>query len=397
MSDHMKRLAAPRSWPLKRKVSIWVTKQSAGAHSIEDSMSAVTVLRDMVGACDTAREAKRIIGNREMFVDGKAVKNPKAPVGFMDVITIPKMNLAYRMLLTDKGKLTLVPIDEAEAAWELCKIENKTVVKGGKIQLNLSGGRNIVLDKNDYKCGDSLKVAFDGQPAGRIRRLHQRGIPGGSGQDRQEPRDRPRNSVQPGPVHRRIRDRRQELLRHRHPDRSHQTPGGFRMNAMRDVHVDKVVVNIGVGEAGERLVKAQKVLEMVTGQKSVETISKTVNRDLGIRKGMPLGCKVTLRGETAEEFLDKALSIRERRVPEYSFDKEGNMSFGISDYTDFEGMKYDPEIGIFGMDINVVLRRPGNRITQRALLKRRVPKKHRVERDEAIQYMKDKFEVEVVQ
>ena len=157
MSDHMKRLAAPRSWPLKRKVSIWVTKQSAGAHSIEDSMSAVTVLRDMVGACDTAREAKRIIGNREMFVDGKAVKNPKAPVGFMDVITIPKMNLAYRMLLTDKGKLTLVPIDEAEAAWELCKIENKTVVKGGKIQLNLSGGRNIVLDKNDYKCG------FDGQ------------------------------------------------------------------------------------------------------------------------------------------------------------------------------------------------------------------------------------------
>ena len=73
------------------------------------------------------------------------------------------------------------------------------------------------------------------------------------------------------------------------------------------------------------------------------------------------------------------------------------MSFGISDSTDFEGMNYDPEIGIFGMDISVVLRRPGNRITQRALLKRRVPKSHRVDRDEAIQYMKDKFEVEVVQ
>ena len=112
---------------------------------------------------------------------------------------------------------------------------------------------------------------------------------------------------------------------------------------------------------------------------------------------MPLGCKVTLRGETAENFLNQALSIRERRVPEYSFDKEGNMSFGISDYTDFEGMKYDPEIGIFGMDISVVLRRPGNRITQRALLRRRVPMKHCVDRDEAIQYMKDKFEVEVVQ
>lgn len=168
-------------------------------------------------------------------------------------------------------------------------------------------------------------------------------------------------------------------------------------NPMRALRVEKVTVNIGVGEAGEKLVKAQKVLEMVTNQKSVQTVSKTVNRDLGIRVGMPLGCKVTLRGEEAENFLRKALSIRENKVYVYSFDKEGNMSFGISDYTDFEGMKYDPEIGIFGMDINVVLRRPGNRITQRALLKRRVPKKHRVDRDEAIQYMKDKFEVEVVQ
>ena len=169
------------------------------------------------------------------------------------------------------------------------------------------------------------------------------------------------------------------------------------MSGMRDLHVEKVVVNIGVGEAGERLVKAEKVLEMVTGQKPVETISKTVNRDLGIRQGMPLGCKVTLRGDVAEDFVKKALVIREMRVPEYSFDKEGNMSFGISDYTDFEGMKYDPEIGIFGMDISVVLRRPGNRVTQRALLRRRIPKSHRVCRDEAIQFMKDKFEVEVVE
>jgi len=169
------------------------------------------------------------------------------------------------------------------------------------------------------------------------------------------------------------------------------------MSTMRDLRVEKVVVNIGVGEAGERLAKAEKVLEMVTKQKPVETLSKTVNRDLGIREGMPLGCKVTLRGDSAVDFVKQALSIREMRVPEYSFDKEGNMSFGISDYTDFEGMKYDPEIGIFGMDISVVLRRPGNRITQRALLKRRIPKSHRVARDEAIQYMKDNFQIEVVQ
>lgn len=169
------------------------------------------------------------------------------------------------------------------------------------------------------------------------------------------------------------------------------------MNSMRELHIEKVTVNIGVGEAGERLSKAQKVLKAVTGQTPVQTISKAVNRDLGIRIGMPLGCKVTLRGDLAEDFLRRALSIREQRVYEYSFDKEGNMSFGISDYTDFDGMKYDPDIGIFGMDVNVVLRRKGNRISTRALLKRKAPKSHRVDRSEAIEFMKEKYEVEVVE
>jgi large subunit ribosomal protein L5 len=169
------------------------------------------------------------------------------------------------------------------------------------------------------------------------------------------------------------------------------------MNPMKEPRIEKVVVNIGVGEAGERLVKAQKVIEMVTGQKSVQTISRTINRDLAIRKGMPLGCKVTLRGESAEDFLNKALEIREKRIPVYSFDKEGNMSFGVADYTDFPGMKYDPEIGIFGMDVSVVIRRAGNRVTQRATLKRRLPPGHRMDRDEAMQYVRDKFSVEVVE
>ncbi len=169
------------------------------------------------------------------------------------------------------------------------------------------------------------------------------------------------------------------------------------MTGMKDVRVEKVAVNIGVGEAGDRLSKAEKVLGMVTGQKPVQTISRHVNRDLGIRVGMPLGCKVTLRGENADKFLRKALAIRERRITEYSFDAEGNMSFGIPDYTDFEGMKYDPDIGIFGMDVSVVLRRPGNRISTRMLLKRKAPKNHRVDRDEAIQFMKENYEVEVVE
>lgn len=163
MSDHMKRLAAPRSWPIKKKASIYATKQTAGAHSVESSVPAVIVLRDMISVCDTAREAKRVIGNRELFVDGKAVKNPKAPIGVMDVVTVPKMGLSYRMLLSDKGKLTAVAVNDDEAKVKLCRIEDKTLVRGGKFQLNLSGGRNLLLDKNDYKVGDTLKIEVPGQ------------------------------------------------------------------------------------------------------------------------------------------------------------------------------------------------------------------------------------------
>jgi large subunit ribosomal protein L5 len=167
-------------------------------------------------------------------------------------------------------------------------------------------------------------------------------------------------------------------------------------NAMRQPRIEKVVVNIGVGEAGERLNKAQKVLTMVTQQKPVITHAKVTNRDLGVRDGMPIGCKVTMRGEKAKSFLTKALTIRENRVAVYSFDKEGNLSFGIPDYTDFEGMRYDPEIGIFGMDVNVVFMRPGYRVAKRRIMPRKVPKVHRVTREEAIGFMKEQFKVEVV-
>ncbi|MBI0583624.1 MAG: 50S ribosomal protein L5 [Methanomassiliicoccus sp.] len=166
---------------------------------------------------------------------------------------------------------------------------------------------------------------------------------------------------------------------------------------MRQPRIEKIVVNIGVGEAGERLNKAQKVLNMVTKQKPVITTAKVTNRDLGVRHGMPIGCKVTIRGENANDFLKKALVIRDNRVANYSFDKEGNLSFGIPDYTDFEGMKYDPEIGIFGMDVNVVFMRPGFRVAKRRIMPRKLPKEHRMTRDEAISFMKERFKVEVVE
>jgi len=165
---------------------------------------------------------------------------------------------------------------------------------------------------------------------------------------------------------------------------------------MRDIKLEKAVINIGVGDAGERLLKAEKVLKMVTGKKPVRTLAKTTNRDLGIRKGMQIGCKVTLRGTEAMEFVKKAFWIRENRMATWSFDPEGNFSFGITDYTDFPGMKYDPEIGIFGLDVCASIVRPGKRIAKRKIMRRRVPKHHRITKKEGQEFVRNKFGVEVV-
>lgn len=167
-------------------------------------------------------------------------------------------------------------------------------------------------------------------------------------------------------------------------------------NPMRVPRIEKVVVNIGVGEGGDKLTKAERVMEMVTGAKPARTIAKTSNRDWGVREGSPIGVRVTLRGEAAEAFIRKALDIRQFKVPDYSFDDNGNLNFGVPDYTDFPGMKYDPEIGIFGMDVAVVIERPGGRVKRRRLEPRKVAREHRVTREEAMQLFREKFNVEVI-
>lgn len=174
------------------------------------------------------------------------------------------------------------------------------------------------------------------------------------------------------------------------------TPAASGANRMREPRIEKIVVNIGVGEAGDKLAKAERVLKMVTGQKPLRTISRTTNKDLGIRWGMPLGVKVTMRKKAAEEFLKTALWVKENRMPSYSFDPEGNFSFGISDYTDFPGQKYNPEIGIFGMDVSVVMRRAGHRVARRARAPRRMPSHQRLSRAEVIEHMRKKYGIEVV-
>jgi large subunit ribosomal protein L5 len=162
-------------------------------------------------------------------------------------------------------------------------------------------------------------------------------------------------------------------------------------------HVAKVTVNIGVGEAGEKLKKAESVLEGVTKQKPIQTLSRTTNKDWGLRKFMPIGCKVTLRKKAAEIFLMSALKIRENKISEYSFDNQGNFSFGVPDHTLFEGQKYDPNVGIFGMDICVTVENPGYRIKHRRVDRRKIPHRHELSREETMKFIAEKFNVEVVE
>lgn len=161
--------------------------------------------------------------------------------------------------------------------------------------------------------------------------------------------------------------------------------------------IEKITINIGVGEAGERLKKAETVIKNITGHKPIETLSKTTNKDWGIRKEMPIGCKVTLRGKDADEFLKEALSTRENKMADYSFDDEGNLSFGIPDHTLFKSQKYDPNIGIFGMDVCITMKKHGYRIKHRRIATQKIPHRHRVKKEETIKFFCETFNVEVIE
>lgn len=167
------------------------------------------------------------------------------------------------------------------------------------------------------------------------------------------------------------------------------------MNPMQALYIDKVVVHMGVGESGEKLTKAEDVMKKITGQAPVKTIAKKTLPAFGIRKGAPIGCKVTLRGKRAEKFITTAFSIIQKRLSALSIDRQGNFSFGIEEHTDFPGMSYDPKVGIFGMDVCVGLERRGIRIARRAISARTLPRPQRVRSEEARVFLQERYQVEV--
>lgn len=167
------------------------------------------------------------------------------------------------------------------------------------------------------------------------------------------------------------------------------------MNPMEQVKINKATVNIGVGEGGEQLARAEKLLNNITSQKPVRTYSKVTNPEFGIRKGQPIACKVTLRNEKAFDTVKLILAGIGNRIKAGQFDKQGNVSFGIAEHIEIPGMRYDPEIGIFGMNVAVTFEKPGYRIKRRKIQNKKVPSKHQVAKEEAMEFMKEKFQVEI--
>jgi large subunit ribosomal protein L5 len=167
-------------------------------------------------------------------------------------------------------------------------------------------------------------------------------------------------------------------------------------NPMLKPIIEKVTVNMSVGQSGRPLEQAETVLKQLTNQKPSKRKAKKTIREFGIRKGESIACLVTLRDEKAEVFLRKAFYAIDKKLSKYCFDRQGNFSFGIKEHIDIPGTKYSPELGIHGMDVSVSLGRAGYRVKRRHRVKSKLGKGHLLTPDEAILFIKDEFDVEIM-
>jgi small subunit ribosomal protein S4e len=162
-TGHMKRLAAPKKYPLLRKDKVYVVKMNAGPHSYKTGIPLLLVLRDMMKHVHNLKEAKALVNAGKIHVDGVIRKDLSFPIGLMDIVSIIPTKENFRVMFDSNAKVQLLKISEHEAKIKLCKVLNKTTLRKNKIQLNLHDGRNIIVDSKEYKTGDSILIAVPSQ------------------------------------------------------------------------------------------------------------------------------------------------------------------------------------------------------------------------------------------
>lgn len=168
------------------------------------------------------------------------------------------------------------------------------------------------------------------------------------------------------------------------------------MNEMKQIEIAKVTVNAGAGEVGDEVEKSVDLLEKLTGKTAVRTESRDASKTFGLRSGLNIGAKVTLRGEDAREFLEKVLPAVDGEISGDSFDGNGNFSFGIGEYIDIPGVDYDADLGMRGLEIAVKLERPGFRVKKREHKPGEIGPDHKISDEEAQEFVEEELGVEVV-
>jgi len=159
MGDHLKRLNAPDSWHIARKTTKFITKTAPGPHNA-NAMPIAIWLRDHMSLALNMKEVKQILGQNDVIINGRPCRDPKMGIGIFDIIALPKIGKYYRILRDKNGRHVSIEIDAEAARTRLCKVRNKTVIAGGKVQLNMRDGANLLAD-NTYKAGDSIVLSLE--------------------------------------------------------------------------------------------------------------------------------------------------------------------------------------------------------------------------------------------
>jgi large subunit ribosomal protein L5 len=167
-------------------------------------------------------------------------------------------------------------------------------------------------------------------------------------------------------------------------------------NPMRKIKIAKLTLNVGAGKDQNLLDKGMKLIKHITGMDAVKTITTKRLQAWGLRPGLPIGCKLTIRDQAKiNNLIERLLEAKDNQLSQRQFDNNGNVAFGIQEYVDIGATDYNPEIGMMGLEVCITLQRPGTRIRDRRIKSKKIPQRHRIAKEDSINFMKENFKIQI--